>query len=149
MEILTCLKLLIIFRLGLLLLANKKHVCFSLMVLRLFVWGFSSHSRIFSLIWRRHHYRWRAAYFNLYPALMAIELWVRSHLLCHGTSVYNGHLWGPVTLAPVTVRLEVELPLPVLTTLIVAVSIRTPSLPHARLTCLLTAPPPRGILRLI
>ena len=29
----------------------------------------------FSLIWRRHHYRWRAAYFNLYPALKAIDQW--------------------------------------------------------------------------
>ena len=27
----------------------------------------------FSLIWRRHHNRWRAAIFNLYSALMAIE----------------------------------------------------------------------------
>ena len=44
----------------------------------------------FSLIWRRHYCRWRAANFNLCSALMAIGQWgffsVR-HLLGHGTSV--------------------------------------------------------------
>ena len=29
----------------------------------------------FSLIWRRHHYRWRAAKFDLCSALVAIEQW--------------------------------------------------------------------------
>ena len=38
------------------------------------------------------------------------------HLLWHGTFVYNGHPWGPVTLTPVVERLTVELSLPVLTT---------------------------------
>ena len=40
------------------------------------------------------------------------------HLLCHGTSVYNGHLQGPVrvTLTRVAERLAVELSLPVLRT---------------------------------
>ena len=37
----------------------------------LFVWDFSSHN--FSLIWRRHHYRRRAANSDLCSALMAIE----------------------------------------------------------------------------
>ena len=48
----------------------------------------------FSLIWRRHHYRWRAANFDLCSALLAIEQWWSfsvSHLLWHGASVYNGH----------------------------------------------------------
>ena len=35
------------------------------------------------------------------------------HLLRHGPTVYNGHLRGPVTLAPVAERLAVELSLPV------------------------------------
>ena len=46
----------------------------------------------FSLIWRRHHYRWRAANFFLCSALMAIEQWgfyCMPHLLWHGASVYN------------------------------------------------------------
>ena len=40
-----------------------------------FVWGFSSHSRVFWLIWRRHHFRWRATNVDLYSALMTIEQW--------------------------------------------------------------------------
>ena len=48
----------------------------SLVCLFLFVWGLSSHSKFFNLvIWRRHHYRWRAAHFDLCAALMAIEQW--------------------------------------------------------------------------
>ena len=47
----------------------------------------------FSLIWRRHHYRWRAA--NFYPSSTptVIEQWgsLAPHLLWHWTSVYNGH----------------------------------------------------------
>ena len=41
---------------------------------------FSSHSRIFFYSKRCHHYRRRAAYFDLYPALMAIDNWVRRAL---------------------------------------------------------------------
>ena len=42
----------------------------------LFDCSFSSNLRmIFLLIWRRHHYRWRAANFDLCSALMAI-VWV-------------------------------------------------------------------------
>ena len=51
----------------------------------------------FSLIWRRHHYRWRAANFDLCSALVTIEQWgflSVTHLLWHGASVYNGHLRG-------------------------------------------------------
>ena len=49
----------------------------------------------FSLIWRRHHCRWRAANFDLCSALMAIEQWGFfnvPHPLRHGPTVYNGHL---------------------------------------------------------
>ena len=73
----------------------------------------------FSPIWRRHHYRWRAANFDLCSALMAIEQWgfiSVPHLLLHGAYVYNGHLRRPVTLTPFAERFAVELPLPVLTT---------------------------------
>ena len=86
----------------------------------------------FSLIWRRHHYRWRAANFALCSALMAIEQRGFSsvpHLLWHGASLYNGHLWGPVTLTPIAERLAVELTLPVFTTYICRGWIRTPNLP--------------------
>ena len=37
------------------------------------------------------------------------------HLLLHMASVYNGHLQGPLTLAPIAERLTVELSLPVYT----------------------------------
>ena len=56
----------------------------------------------FSLIWGRHHFRWKAANFDLCSALMAIEQWwffSVSHLLWHRASVYNGHR-GPMTLTP-------------------------------------------------
>ena len=78
----------------------------------LFDWSFSSHSRIFSLIWRRHHYRWRSANCDLCSALMSNEqkgFFGVSHLLWHGSSVYNGHLRGPMTLAPIAERLAVDL----------------------------------------
>ena len=68
----------------------------------------------FSLIWRRHHYRWRAENVDLCSALMAIEQWGFfnvPHLLWNGASVYNGHLRGPVTLTPIAERLAVGLSL--------------------------------------
>ena len=47
-----------------------------------------------SFIWRCHHYRWRTANFDLsmlgtsgHSGFFSVP-----HLLCHGTSVYNGHL---------------------------------------------------------
>ena len=57
-----------------------------------------------SLMWRRHHYWWRFANFDLCSALLVIEQRGFSsvpHLLWHGASVYNGHLRGPVTLTPI------------------------------------------------
>ena len=52
----------------------------------------------FSLIWRRHYYRWRTAKFDLCSARMAIEQWgffSVPHLLWQEAYVYNGHLHGP------------------------------------------------------
>ena len=72
-----------------------------------------------SLIWRRHHYRWRAANFDLCSALMAVEQWgffSVPHLLWHRASVYNGHLRGPVSLTSNAQRSAVELSLPVFKT---------------------------------
>ena len=73
----------------------------------------------FSLIWRRHHCRWRAANFDLCSALMAIEqcgFFNVPHPLRHGPTVYNGHLRGPVTFTPVAERLAMKLSQPVFTT---------------------------------
>ena len=72
-----------------------------------------------SFIWRRHHYRWRTAQFDLCAALMAIEQWEFCgvpHLLWHGATVHNGHLREPLTLTPITEHLTLELSLPVFTT---------------------------------
>ena len=83
----------------------------------LFVWGFSSHSRIVHSYGKNHHYRWRAANFDRCSALMAIEqygFFSVPHVLWHGSSVYYGHLRGPVTLTPITKRLAVDQSLPVL-----------------------------------
>ena len=75
----------------------------------------------FLLIWRRHHYRWRAENFDLCSALVVIEQWGFFNvprLLWHEAPVYNGHFRGPVTLTPFAEHLAVELSLPVFTTLI-------------------------------
>ena len=63
--------------------------------------GFSVPHENVSLIWRRHHYQWRAANFDLYSALMAIEQWrffSVPYLLWPMASNHNGHLWGSVIL---------------------------------------------------
>ena len=63
------------------------------------------YSRVFVLfvclgfLWKRHHYRWRIANFDLCSALIAIEQWgffSVPHLLWQGASVYHGLLRGPV-----------------------------------------------------
>ena len=62
----------------------------------------------FSLVWRRQHYRWRAANFGPCSALMTIELWrffSMPHLLWRRASVYNGHLREPVTLTTIAEHL--------------------------------------------
>ena len=67
---------------------------------------------------RDHHYRRRASNFVIYSALMSIEQWEFlsvPHLLWHGSSVYNCHIWGPMTLTPIVEHLAEELSLPDLT----------------------------------
>ena len=96
----------------------------------------------FSLIWRRHHYLWRALNFDLCSALMAIDQWgffSVPHLLWHGASIYIGHLRTPVTLTPIAERLAVDLS--VLRLGSVAAGIRTPNLPLVGPTIWPTAPP--------
>ena len=94
-----------------------------------FCFGFLIPLEIFYFIWKRHHCRWRTAKFDLCSAFLAIKQWgliSLTHLLWHGASVYNSHLWGPVTLTPIAERLEVDLSLPVFT-ISVAAGIRTPN----------------------
>ena len=70
---------------------------------------------IFSLF-VSYYCRWRALYFDLCSALVAIEQWGFFRvplLLWHGALFYNGHIQGPVTLTPVAERLASELSLPV------------------------------------
>ena len=56
-----------------------------------------------------------AANFDLCSELMANQQWgfyTVPYLLWHWASVYNGYLWGPVTLTPIVESLAVELSLP-------------------------------------
>ena len=62
-----------------------------------------------------------------------------SFLLCHGPTLYNGHLRGLVTLSPVAERLAVELSLPVLTIEVSPDWGSKPDLSHARRTLYLYA----------
>ena len=74
---------------------NKRKFC----KLRCFLWVFVCFSVLgvfvplekFSLLWRRHHYRWRAAHFNMCSDLMAIEQW--GSLACHTYSDTDIHLY--------------------------------------------------------
>ena len=93
----------------------------------------------FSLIWRRYHYRWRTANFDLCLAVMAIEQWGffnMPHPLWHGPTLYTGHLrrWH-VTLTPAAERLAVELSLPVLT-----IGLSRPGMEPRSLACEANAP---------
>ena len=56
------------------------------------------------------------------------------HLMWHGSSVYNGHLRGQMTLAPVTELLVGELSLPVFNDFGMYRSGSNPDLPHAKRT---------------
>ena len=72
----------------------------------------------FSLIWRRHHYRWRTLNFDLYLAFMAIEQWgfyIDKLWHCDKTNGIKLEWSSPRTgtLTPVAERLAVELSLPV------------------------------------
>ena len=75
-----------------------------------FYFDFSVPLENFSLIWR-----WKVRNFDLRSALKAIEQWgffSMPHLVWHEASVYNGHLWEPVTLTPNAEQLSGELWLP-------------------------------------
>ena len=90
----------------------------------------------FSLIWRHHYSLWKGCKF--WPKLGIHGHWVVRdfnvpNLQWHGASVYDGHLWGPVTLTAVAERLAVRLSL-FLRVRPVAAGSRTPNLPHARQT---------------
>ena len=103
----------------------------------------------FSLIWICHHYQWRATYYDLCWALIAIEQWGFfrvPHLLWHGASVYTGHLQGPLTLVPITERSQWSFHYLFLRLTSVAAGIRTLNLPLAGRTFKPTAPTPRQVL---
>ena len=127
-------------------LLNERHQLFIMFIFFWFVCvGFTIPLENFSLIRRRHHYRRRAANFDLCSALMVIEQWgffSVSHLLWYGASFYNGHLRGPVTLTPIAERLPVELSLLVLWLRSVADGIWTPNLLLAGPTLQPTVPTP-------
>ena len=78
----------------------------------LFVCLFFVPFKNFSLKWRRHHCRWRAANFDQCSALMAIEqlgFFNVPHLLWHALPfIMHCHLRWPVTLTPVAERLAVS-----------------------------------------
>ena len=83
------------------------------------LFGFFIPLENFLLIWRSHHWRWRAVKFDLCSTFKAIERWglfSMPYLLWYGTSVYNGHLRGPVTITHFVKGLPVKLSLPVLMT---------------------------------
>ena len=88
----------------------------------LFVCLFFVPLKNFSLIWRRHYWRWRAANFDLCSALMAIKQWVffsmpHLHVYCDTRPGFSwSHPIWLVTFTPFTKCLGVELSLPVLTT---------------------------------
>ena len=66
--------------------------------IHLYCLGFFIPLENFSLVWRRHHYLWKAANFDLCSALMATEQWEFlsvPNLLWHG--------W-PMTLTPIAER---------------------------------------------
>ena len=89
----------------------------------LFVWSLSSHSRIF------HSYGdVTIAGEGLQISTYARHLW--PHPLQHGSTVYDGHLRGPVALTPAAERLAVELP--VFTTKVCRDRGSNPDLPHAK-----------------
>ena len=80
-----------------------------LRVICLFVWGFSSHSKIFHSFEDVTITAWTVNFDLIYSALMANEQWgffIVPHLLWHGPTLYNGHFRGLVTLTPVAEDLD-------------------------------------------
>ena len=89
------------------------------MILRMFVCflkkGGSSHSRFF-LSLRDVTITSKGLHILTYTRHFRQLIFSVPHLLWHGASFYNGHLWWPMTLTLNAERLAVELSLPVLTT---------------------------------
>ena len=104
----------------------------------LFVWGLSSHSRLFHsygdvtiigeglqiLTYARHSWPVSSKFF------------IVPHLLWHGVSVYNDHIRGPVTLTHIAELQAVELSLPFLRLRSVVAGIRTPNLLFLMCPCI-------------
>ena len=65
---------------------------FNCLVFSLFVWGVFVPLENCSLIWKRHHYRWRAANFDIWSALMVIQLkgfFNMPHILWHSPRTHD------------------------------------------------------------
>ena len=102
---------------------------------------------IVPLIWRSQHCRWSAVNFDLCSAFMAIEHWgflYATHLLWHGSTLFNCHLRSPVTHTPFAERLAVELSLPVFMTHVCHYWGSNPNNQHARRIS--TCEPPRRLI---
>jgi hypothetical protein len=72
--------------------------CGGCILTRILDWLIIHGFKNFSLIWRRHHCRWRAKNLGLCSALKAFEqggIFVVPHLLCNGTSVFPVSSEGP------------------------------------------------------
>ena len=125
----------------------KLNILFFFVYLFLYLLGFFENV---SHIWRPHHYRWRAANFDLCSARMAIEQWwffSVPHLLWHGASVYNGHLQGLVTLTLLPSVWLWSFRYLFLRPRSIAAVIRTSNLLHARRSLKTTATPLRYLTK--
>ena len=114
-------------------------VLFCLFVCLFVCLGFIIPLENLTLIWSRHHYRWKAANFWPIFCTQGIDQWgffSLPNLLWHVASVNKGHIRGPVTLTPIAEGLAVNLSLPFLRLSSDAFGIRTPSIPLARPTLL-------------
>ena len=96
-------------------LPSKTHR-FTLVEIRLFlfVWGVSSQLWIFHSYVHMTITSEKTAILDSCSALWQWGFFSMPHLLWHGSSIYNGHLQGPMTLAPDAECLAVEFSLPVL-----------------------------------
>ena len=85
----------------------------------LFVLGFFISIQNFSLTWRRHYYHegLKILTYAQHSWPLSSEGSLACHIYCDTqASIYNDHVYGPVTLAPIADYLAVELSLPVFTT---------------------------------
>ena len=94
----------------------------------LFVWSLSSHSKCFT------HMEKPVKGCKFASMLGTHGHWALNvpYLLWHWPTLYNCHLWGPVTLTPVAERLEIELSKPIYTTRVCRYQGSNPDIQHAR-----------------